>query len=83
VVVFQPRKKTWTPGKVIEESNKPRLYVIETPNRGEVQCNRIHLKPVSEDGRQLEIDHMTSGQDCSSSNSSLQEKIRTNEPNLG
>jgi hypothetical protein len=55
--------------------------VIETPNEGEVQCNRIHLKPVSEDGRQPEIDHMTSGQDCSSS--SLQEKIRTSEPNLG
>jgi hypothetical protein len=32
VVVFQPRKKTWIPEKVIEESNKPRSYVIETPN---------------------------------------------------
>ncbi|CAB4042363.1 Transposon Ty3-I Gag-Pol poly [Paramuricea clavata] len=80
VVVFQPRKKTWTPGKVIQESNKPRSYVVETPNGGEVRRNRIHLKPVIEDGRQPEIDHMTSGQDCSSS--SLQEKIRTSEPNL-
>ncbi|CAB4037558.1 Hypothetical predicted protein [Paramuricea clavata] len=30
VVVFQPRKKTWTAGKVIEQSNKPRSYVIKT-----------------------------------------------------
>ncbi|CAB3987537.1 Hypothetical predicted protein, partial [Paramuricea clavata] len=40
-----PRKKTWTPGKVIQESNKPRSYVVETPNGGEVRRNRIHLKP--------------------------------------
>ena len=39
VVVFQPRRKTWTPGKVIEESNKPRSYVINTPDGGEVRCN--------------------------------------------
>jgi hypothetical protein len=81
-VVFQPRKKTWTPGKVIEESNKPRSYVIEIPNGGEVRRDRMHLKPVSEDGRQPEINHMVSGQDCSSSNSSLQEEIRTSEHNL-
>ena len=45
IYVQDPERKPWNPGRVVDQGDTPRSYIIETETGTQLRRNKIHLRP--------------------------------------